>query len=70
MVSKELLTPQEAAEAMSVSRSRIYELVAAGALRSVTIGRSRRVPAKAITDFIAELEARAMQEPVRPSAHY
>lgn len=66
MITKELLTPREAAEVMSVSRSRVYELVASGRLRSVRIGRSRRVPAQAITDFIAGLEAEAPGYSVAP----
>lgn len=38
-----LLTVEEAACFLSISRSRVYELMATGELPSVTIGRSRRV---------------------------
>jgi excisionase family DNA binding protein len=42
-MEKLLLTVREAADALSVSRSRVYELIYAGQLDSVKIGRSRRV---------------------------
>jgi excisionase family DNA binding protein len=48
-----LLTPVEAAEQLAVSRTMVYELMAAGKLRSITIGRLRRVPVDAIQEFIA-----------------
>ncbi len=53
------VTPDEAAWLLGVSRSRIYELLNAGDLPSVKIGRSRRIPRQALVDFVAELECRA-----------
>jgi excisionase family DNA binding protein len=50
-----LLTPEEAAEALAIGRSKLYELLAAGALRSVRIGGCRRVPLVALKDFVASL---------------
>ena len=38
-----LLTVPEAAEALAISRSKLYELCAAGLVRSVRIDGSRRV---------------------------
>jgi len=52
-----LLTIQEAAEVLRLGRSKVYELVSTGRLASVSIGRARRVPAEAITEFLAELTA-------------
>ena len=49
---KLLLTAIEAAEQLTVSRTKIYELMAAGTLRSIRIGRLRRVPVDALKDFI------------------
>ena len=49
---KLLLTAVEAAEQLTVSRTKIYELMAAGTLRSIRIGRLRRVPVDALKDFI------------------
>jgi excisionase family DNA binding protein len=43
-MEKLLLTVREAADVLSVSRSRVYELIYAEQLDSVKIGRSRRVP--------------------------
>ena len=40
--------PREAAEMLDVSRSFIYELIAAGVLDSVKIGGARRVSVKSI----------------------
>ena len=42
-MEKLLLTVWEAADGLSVSRSRVYELLYAEQLDSVKIGRSRRV---------------------------
>jgi excisionase family DNA binding protein len=42
-MEKLLLTVWEAADVLSVSRSRVYELLYAEQLESVKIGRSRRV---------------------------
>lgn len=50
-----LLTAEEAADRLSVSRSTVYDLIRTGELRSVKIGRARRVPASAIDDLVAHL---------------
>jgi excisionase family DNA binding protein len=42
-MEKLLLTVWEAADVLSISRSRVYELLYAKQLDSMTIGRSRRV---------------------------
>jgi excisionase family DNA binding protein len=54
-----LLTPEEAAKALSVGRSKVYELMRTGALRSVKIGGSRRISASALAEFIEGLEGAA-----------
>lgn len=51
-----LLTAEEAAKALRVGRSKIYELMRSGVLRSVKIGGSRRVSATALAEFVAALE--------------
>jgi excisionase family DNA binding protein len=53
---KVLLTPEDAADALSIGRTRVYELMRSGALGSVTIGSSRRVPVAALERFVAHLE--------------
>ena len=58
-VARLLLSAEEAAEALRFSRARIYEEIAAGRLRSIKVGRIRRVPVKALEDYIAAREAEA-----------
>jgi excisionase family DNA binding protein len=55
--TKLLLTPNEAADQLAVSRTKVYELMAAGSLRSIHIGRLRRVPVDALRDFIQAMES-------------
>ena len=50
-----LLTVPEAAKALAISRSKLYELIAAGLVRSVRIDRSRRVPVGALETYVASL---------------
>jgi excisionase family DNA binding protein len=50
-----LLTVPEAAEALAISRSKLYELLAAGLVRSVRIDGSRRVPVEALEAYVATL---------------
>ncbi len=56
-VDKLLLTPEEAAEALSIGRSKLYELLADGALESVAIGACRRIPRVALQDFVERLRS-------------
>ena len=50
-----LLTPSEAAAALGIGRSTVYELILSNALESVKIGVSRRIPADALAAYIAAL---------------
>jgi excisionase family DNA binding protein len=52
---KLLLTPEAAAELLSVGRTAIYDLMARGELSSVRIGRSRRIPIAALHEFVEGL---------------
>ncbi len=47
-----LLRVDEAAAVLGISRSRAYELAAAGALPTIRIGRSRRVPARLLREWV------------------
>lgn len=51
-VEKILLTPEEAAEALSLGRTKVFQLIGTGALRSVRIGKCRRVPASALVELV------------------
>ena len=46
---------EEAAELLSVSRNRIYELIRSNQLRTVQVGSSRRVPARSLDEYVARL---------------
>lgn len=59
-VEKLLLKPEEAAELLSIGRSKIYELIGSGELASVRIGTSRRIPADALAEFVQELRSPVM----------
>ena len=50
-----LLTVPEAAQALAISRSKLYELLASGQLASIRIDGSRRVPVDALNDYIDAL---------------
>lgn len=45
----------EAAEALRISRSVIYELIRSGQLRTVKVGRRRLVPVQALDEYVASL---------------
>jgi excisionase family DNA binding protein len=53
-ISKKLLTINEAASALGLGRSLIYTLIAKGELKSIKIGRARRIPLSAIDEFIKQ----------------
>jgi excisionase family DNA binding protein len=53
-----LLSVEEAAGALGIGRSKTYELIAAGELETVHIGRSLRVPVDAVHAFIERLRRR------------
>lgn len=50
-----LLTREQAAEAIGIGRSKLYELMRSGALLSVRIGTCRRIPTSALIDYIERL---------------
>ncbi len=47
-----LLTPAQAAERLSIARSSLYQLLLVGEIVSITIGRSRRIPLEALTEYL------------------
>jgi excisionase family DNA binding protein len=58
MTERLMLRPTEAADAIGVSRSKLYELIAARAIPSVRVGGCVRVPVDALRAWIArQLEA-------------
>lgn len=51
-VERLLLRPAEAAQAIGVSRSRMYELINSGEIPSVKVGRVKRVPVDKLREWI------------------
>jgi excisionase family DNA binding protein len=47
-----MLTAEQAADALGIGRTSTFALIKSGELRSLLIGRLRRVPADAITDYV------------------
>lgn len=52
-----LLTMSEAAQALRISRSKLYAHVLSGDIPSITLGRSRRIPAAALAAWIERQQA-------------
>jgi excisionase family DNA binding protein len=52
-----LLTPEEAAEALGIGRTFLYRLLTRQQLYSIKLGSARRIPLKALHDFVDELAA-------------
>jgi len=48
-----LLTVEEVAEAMSLGRTYVYELVMRREFRSIKLGRKRRIPVATLEEFVA-----------------
>ncbi len=68
--SRQLLTIEEGARRLSIGRSHIYELMQRGGLRSVRMGRSRRILNTDLEAFIDQIlngpdDLPARQEPPR-----
>jgi len=57
-----LLTVNQAAGCLSLSRSHLYRYVQTGELRSVKIGRARRVPVSALEEFVQRLQDEQAEE--------
>jgi excisionase family DNA binding protein len=51
-----LLKIPEVMERLAVGQTKVYELMSTGELRSVKVGRSRRIPSDDLDRFIAELD--------------
>lgn len=55
-VDKILLTPEEAAERLSITRSRLYDLLRSRELVSVKLGKVRRISVAALERYVEKLE--------------
>jgi excisionase family DNA binding protein len=50
--SELLLTPSEAARRLSLGRTLLYQLLGTGELASVQVGKLRRIPTRALRDYV------------------
>lgn len=50
----DVLTVPEVAESLRVSRMSVYRLVESGVLTSVRVGRSIRIPTRALADYLRQ----------------
>jgi excisionase family DNA binding protein len=51
-----LLKIPDVMERLAVGQTKVYELLSSGELRSVRVGRARRVPSNELERFMAELD--------------
>jgi excisionase family DNA binding protein len=56
-MERQLYNVGEVAELLGISRAKLYSMIRAGAIESVKMGGSRRIPAQAIERFLAELRS-------------
>lgn len=64
--SRVVLTIEEAAHRLGIGRTTMYALVMSGEVRSVTIGRLRRVPIRCLDEYVTNLLS--TDQPLNPAA--
>jgi excisionase family DNA binding protein len=52
-----LLTVEEAADLIGICRSNMFKLIRRGEVKSVKVGRLRRIPPAALEDYVRQLSA-------------
>ena len=63
-----LLSVEDAAERLALSRTRVYGLIKDGEIFSVRIGRLRRVPVESLTAYTARLIAEQGRDKPAPAS--
>ena len=58
MTEELLIAVEEAARRLAIGRTAAYSLIRRGELRSVKIGRSRRVPVSTLQEYVDRLRER------------
>jgi excisionase family DNA binding protein len=66
-MAKLLYRINEAADACSIGRTKTYELINRGLLRTVRIDGAVRIPAAALEEFVQTIEGRSKTSPHVPS---
>jgi len=64
-----LLSPEQAAARLGVGRTTLYGLLKSGELRSVRIGRLRRVPLGELRSYMAHLLVERLDQPSPTKTH-
>lgn len=64
MPKRIMLTAEEVADQLGIGRTLMYSLLKSGEIESVRIGRLRRIPAAAVSDYAARL----VSPPIRTAA--
>jgi excisionase family DNA binding protein len=59
-----VLTIEEAAQRLGIGRTSMYALIKNGDIRTVTIGRLRRVPIHCLNEYVSNL----LDQPITPAA--
>ena len=59
MTEHQILTVEETAALLRISRWSLYNLIRSGRLRTITVGRRRLIPAQALADCLAQLQEEA-----------
>ena len=59
-----LYTPEEAAAALRIGRTRLYQLLASGEIASIKLGGSRRITPAALRSYVEELATREGPSPI------
>ena len=54
-MEKLLLSPEDVADALTLSRTRVYEILASGELFSVKVGKMRRIPRQSLEEYVDKL---------------
>ena len=63
-----LLTIRETADALGLGRSTVYELITAGELDVVRIGRSARIPTASLEEFVQRHRSQRTSAPAPSSS--
>ncbi|GAB3073955.1 helix-turn-helix domain-containing protein [Micromonospora schwarzwaldensis] len=59
-----VLTIEEAAHRLGIGRTTMYALIKNGEIRTVTIGRLRRIPVGCLDEYVSNL----LDQPLNPAA--
>ena len=58
-----LLSVEDAAERLDIGRTMLYELISAGQIHTIHVGRLRKVPVEALREYVDRLRALAQTDP-------